>query len=180
MKNFKLIITFLFFASGAFAQQNYFIYLQTENQKPFYVKLDKQVLLSSSTGYLVIPKLTDGNYVFGLGFPRTSIPEHQVSVKIDKKDAGYIIKNIGDNGWGLANVQTSDVIMAVNNFVQPVVQEKEMLNDPYSVMLAKVVNDPSIREKEDIIADDVKVQADKAQEGKEEDKAQVVKEEDKK
>lgn len=94
------------------AQQNHFIYLQTENKQAFYVKLDKKILSSSASGYLIIPKLLDGMHMFTLGFPKNEWPEQSVTCVIDKKDAGYILKNFGDKGWGLFSWQSLNVVMA--------------------------------------------------------------------
>lgn len=103
------------------AQQNHFIYLQTENKQPFYVKLDKKILSSSASGYLIIPKLPDGKASMIIGFPKNEWPEQKVTCTIDKKDAGYVLKNFGEKGWGLFNWQTMDVVMADTKKEEPVV-----------------------------------------------------------
>ena len=96
------------------AQLNHFIYLQTEGKQPFYAKLDKKVLSSSASGYLIIPKLKDGIYNITIGFLKTENSEQTYICSIDNKDAGYLIKNFGDKGWGLFNLQTLDVVMEGN------------------------------------------------------------------
>lgn len=174
MKNFKLGILLIFFVPGAFAQQNYFIYLQSENKQPFYVKLDKQVLSSSVTGYLIIPKLADGDYNLGVVFPRSGVPEQEIVCRVDKKDAGYLIKNFGDNGLGFANIQTQEVIMGGKSLVQSAGPPKEIMDDPFSNMLAWVVNDPRIKEKDEPDVNDVAVKAPEVKE--QEVKEQEVKE----
>lgn len=123
------------------AQQNHFIYLQTENKQPFYVKLDKKILSSSTSGYLIIPKLADGTYTLTLGFPKNEWPEQKVTCAIDKKDAGYILKNFGDKGWGLFNWQSLNVVMAdkkPDEKPQEVVVKKE----PPPVVKEEPVNPP--------------------------------------
>jgi hypothetical protein len=54
-----LFFSFLIFL-GSHAQQNHFIYIQTENKQPFYVKLDKQLFSSAASGYIILPKLKEG------------------------------------------------------------------------------------------------------------------------
>lgn len=108
--SFLAVIMFMWLVSGA--QQNHFIYLQTENKQAFYVKLDKKILSSSASGYLIIPKLLDGTQTLTLGFPKNEWPEQSVTCVIDKKDAGYILKNFGDKGWGLFSWQSLNVVMA--------------------------------------------------------------------
>ena len=182
MKNFITGFFLLFFFSGTFAQQNYFIYLQSENKLPFYIKMEKEVLSSSASGYLIIPKLIDGDYHLGVVFPRSGIPEMQVNCRINKADAGYLIKNFGDNGWGLANLQGQGVIMGTQNIVAPESPSKELMDDPFTNMLFTVVHDPAIREREepDVNTVAVKTQEDKAQQevppsGRNDDKIQVDK-----
>jgi hypothetical protein len=94
------------------AQQNHFIYLQTENKQPFYVRIDKKLLSSSASGYLIIPKLQSSSHAFTLGFPKNEWPEQLFTCIIDKKDAGYILKDFGDKGWGLFSWQSLNVVMA--------------------------------------------------------------------
>ncbi len=147
---FSAIFTFTFSISCIQAQQNHFIYLETEDKQPFYVKLDNKVLSSSAAGYLIIPKLPDGIYALGIGFPL--IEGQQVfNCVINKKDIGYLIKNTGDKGWQLVDLQTQKAIVpgeiiGKTNVVVPV-QEKE--NDAFSTMLASAVHDSTILQKDD-------------------------------
>lgn len=124
------------------AQQNHFIYLQTENKQSFYIKLDKKILSSSASGYLIIPKLTDGSYTLTLGFPKNEWPEQKVTCLVDKKDAGYILKNFGEKGWGLFNWQTMNVVMADKKSEDPVIAEvkKEIQQAPQKPV---VIIDPN-------------------------------------
>ena len=136
-------------SSGILSQQNHFIYIQTENQKPFYVKQDKKIYSSSATGYLIISKLREGDYNFTIGFPRKEWPEQNIKVTVNKKDLGYSLKNFGDKGWGLFNLQTLDIVMAGSK-PDAEVAKKEISDDPFNNMLSNAVNDPSIKEKKEI------------------------------
>ncbi len=129
------------------AQLNHFIYLQTEGKQPFYVKLDKKVFSSSASGYLIIPKLKDGQYNITVGFPKSENKEQTYACSIDNKDAGYLIKNFGEKGWGLFNLQTLDVVMAGSTAVKTELVKSEK-TDEFSNMLSEVVNDPSIKQQE--------------------------------
>ena len=52
-KLFKLFV-FLFFASASLnAQKVYFIYLQTDNQQPFYARMGEKIYNSTTAGYLI-------------------------------------------------------------------------------------------------------------------------------
>jgi Domain of unknown function (DUF4476) len=128
------------------AQQNRFIYVQTENKQAFYIKIDKKVYSSALSGYVIIPQLKDGDYNLSVGFPRKEWPEQVISCKVDKKDAGYILKNFGEKGWGLFNIQTLQVLMPGAS--GSTVATTENKKDEFSNMLANAVNDSSIRKVE--------------------------------
>ncbi len=113
MRIFSLILSFsLIFCVDLTAQQNRFLYIQTENSQPFYVRVNNVVYSSSNSGYVIIPKLKDGRYDLTVGFPKNEWPLQNVSVTIDSRDAGYMLKNFGEKGWGLFNLQSLDVTMA--------------------------------------------------------------------
>jgi Domain of unknown function (DUF4476) len=128
------------------AQQNRFIYIQTENKQAFYVKVDKKVYSSAASGYVIIPQLKDGSYNLSVGFPKNEWPEQTISCKVDKKDAGYMLKNFGEKGWGLFNLQTLEVLMT--GTAAGTVSNTENKKDEFSNMLANAVNDSSIRKAE--------------------------------
>ena len=113
-KRFVLVIFIVVFASICRAQQTHFIYLQTENGQPFYVKLNNKIVSSSAAGYLILPKLTDGDYKLSVGFPKKEFPEENFQILVDKKNEGFLLKNFGEKGWGLFNMQSYTVVMGGN------------------------------------------------------------------
>lgn len=145
----KNILTSLIFFVSCFlanAQQNRFIYLQTENRQLFFVKLDNKILNSNPLGYLIIPKLDDGLYSLVIGFPESSL-EQEFNCSIKNKDVGFIIKNAGEKQWQLLNLQTLNVILPGDIINKPVINyEKE--TDPFSTMLANAVHDSTILRKD--------------------------------
>jgi len=133
------------------AQQNHFIYLQTENKQPFYVKMGKTIYNSTVSGYLIIPKLKEGNYDFSVGFVSKEYGEQKFSTTVARQDIGYIVKQFGDKGWGLFNLQTLQVTMAGARETYPdPAKNTTVKTDDFSQMLSTVVNDPAIKyEKKD-------------------------------
>lgn len=147
MQKIILIGLVLIFSKKVCAQQSRFVYIQTENKQPFYVKVNNKLYSSTSSGYTIIPKLQDGNYTFSIGFPKSEWKEQHISYSINNSDAGFLLKNFGDKGWGLFNLQTLDVLMAGN--AKPIEIEtisKENLTDNFAIMLADVVADPTIKQ----------------------------------
>ena len=141
---------FVLFSFGLVAQQNHFIYLQTENKQPFYVKLDKKLLSSSASGYLIVPKLQDGAYTLTIGFPKNIWPEQNITCSVNKKDDGYLLKNFGDKGWGLFNLQTLEVVMAAQKAAADQAVILVNKTDDFSKTLSNVINDPSIAKTEEV------------------------------
>jgi hypothetical protein len=130
------------FTNSVAAQLNHYIYLQTDNRQPFYAKLNNKLLSSTASGYLIIPKLQPGSYTLHVGFPKKEFPEQQFICQVENEDLGYVIKNFGEKGWGLFNLQTLGVLMAST---QESGTEKAVAKaDEFSAMLSEVVNDPSI------------------------------------
>lgn len=132
---------------GICAQKNRFIYIQTENKQPFYVRVDKKIISSSASGYIIISKLSDSSYSFSIGFPKNEWPEQSVAIKVKEADAGFILKNYAEKGWGLSNLQTMQVLMSEKRIENTKVIEKEQAGDAFSSILAAVVNDPAIAQR---------------------------------
>lgn len=148
-----LFALLLLFAITVQAQQNHYIYIQTDNKQPFYVKLNNKVFSSAGAGYVIVPKLIDGTYNLDLGFPKVEWPEQHFSIKIEKKDEGFMFKNFGDKGWGLFNMQSLHTIMGSSKEVSTVVGTKSVNDDAFSNTLSNVVNDPNILVKEPVQAE---------------------------
>lgn len=106
---FFFLLTGLFFCSFSNGQSKYFVYLQTEPAQPFYIKINNQNISANTSGYLILPQLKDGDYKLTVGFPQNKYPEQTFDFKIDSKDKGYLIKNFGNEGWGLFDLQTMSV-----------------------------------------------------------------------
>ena len=157
MKSFFFGVLILSATFTSKAQQTHFIYLQTDNKQSFYVKLNNKLFSSASSGYLVIPKLQNGDYNFTIGFPKNEWPQQTFFLKIDNKDLGGMLKNFGDKGWGLFNIQTLNVTMSTAagaNTTNTIVHDK---TDAFSNVLADVVNTPALKQnKVEIVAAEAK------------------------
>lgn len=147
MNRLLLCLLFSIISLSGFSQKVYFIYLQTENDQPFYVRLDKSTYSSSASGYLILPKLVDSTYNLTVGFPQNKWPEQKFAVTMNKKDHGYIVKNFGQKGWGLYDLQTLAIQMSSGAAAR--IENKGSLDkeiSPFTDVLAKAADDPSIRE----------------------------------
>lgn len=139
-----LVFFTLLFSLGVLAQNPRFIYIQTENKQPFYVKIDKKFLSSSATGYIIIPKLTEDSYGLAIGFTGNEWPELHVTVNVKDINAGFLLKNQGEKGWAMVNLQTLQSQAIQKSPL--VIREVKTNADEFARVLAAVVNDPSIAE----------------------------------
>jgi hypothetical protein len=148
-KLFKLFV-FLFFASTSLnAQKVYFIYLQTDNQQPFYARIGDKIYNSTTAGYLILSNLRDSVYSVNIGIQGSEVADQPYSVTVNKKDQGFLIKNFGDKGWGLFNLTSMATIMPQSkpaNSAQTVKTEKREDN-AFTNLLAKAADDSTIKEK---------------------------------
>ena len=144
-KGFLLLILVFYGSLSVSAQEKHFIYLQTESNQAFYVKLNNNILSSSSAGYIILPKLQNGIQTFFIGFPKSDRPEQKFVVKVEDANKGYLIKNFDENGYALFDLQS---LALVKNDGSDVVMTKKPEaakdNNAFSQLLANVVHDSTI------------------------------------
>lgn len=146
MKKFLIVGNFLLFSLFLHAQNEYFLFIQSENNQPYYVQTKGRTLSSSAIGHLIISGLKDSIYVLHIGFPKNQFPEQIFQVRINKRDAGYQLKNMGLEGWALFNMQTLQLIkaQAVELKKQTVFYGDIKKTDNFSTLMAGVVNDSAV------------------------------------
>src|ERR1039458_5556584 len=113
LKRTFAVMLFSVFGFLAKAQQIHFVYIQTENAQPFYVKLDQKIISSSAAGYVILSKLTDGVYEFNIGYPKNEFPEKKFKIIMANRNEGFLLKNFGEKGWGLFNLESFEVAMGM-------------------------------------------------------------------
>jgi hypothetical protein len=150
MKKFFKLFVFLFFASASLhAQKVYFIYLQTDNQQPFYARMGDKIYNSTTAGYLILSNLHDSTYSLNIGIQGSEVADQPYSISVNKKDEGFLVKNFGDKGWGLFNLISMATIMPQSksaNSAQNIKTEKREDN-AFTNLLAKAADDSTIKEK---------------------------------
>jgi len=147
MKRLILILCLMLGVILSNAQKIYFVYLQTETGEPFFVRINDKLYSSSASGYLILPRLLDSTYAFKLGFPGKNF-DLDFSTAINKKDHGYLIKNFGDKGWGLFDLQTLSIQMSTSN-VKSAAEINNNSNtaiNGFTDLLSKAADDPSLKQ----------------------------------
>ncbi len=154
-RNKKLVFLLLIVAYSftANAQQNHFVYLQTDNGKPFYVKMDNKILSSSSEGYIIIPDIASGVYQLKVGFPKKEYPEEIFSLSVGDENEGYLIKHFDDKGLQLFNLETLALISGGRDTSVLTVASAANDNNPFTEMLANVVKDSTILQNHAVVVE---------------------------
>ncbi len=145
-KTFSIIVFFMLTALALKSQQTHFIYIQSEDKQPFYIRFKEKIISSSESGYLIAPKLEQGQLNFTLGFPKNAWPSSSYSLEIESKDLGFQLKKIDTLTWALYNIQTSDLLspVEVNKVSTQII---ETSTDEFTNILAEVSNTPSVKQK---------------------------------
>lgn len=149
MNRFILCAAWVFSSLVINAQKVYFIYIQSESGQPFYVKMEDKLRSSTASGYLILSKLRDSTYRFSVGFPGNQWPERKYAVTMDKKDQGFLLKNTGEKGWALFNLQSLALLMPVDETPKPDGTSGKGNADAgdFANILSKAADDPSLKEK---------------------------------
>jgi len=146
----KKTFTALLFLTGfkCFAQPDYFVLIQADNNQPFYVLLSNNTFSSDELGHLIIPKLKDSVYTFTIGFPKEAFPAEKFAIAINKKDQSFQLKNLAEKGWGLFNTSTMELKMPEKPDAgipsKPDHSGFAKKEDAFSRLMAGVVNDTSV------------------------------------
>jgi hypothetical protein len=141
MKNLFLFLAFVAIAVCASAQKVYFIYLQSDDSSPFYVKMSDKIYSSSASGYLILSNLVDSTYNFSIGFP-SSQSESKFTVGLETRDRGFLIKNF-DSGLGLFDLQRLTIVREQKDD-SPKNISYIRRNDDFSSLLSKAAKDTSL------------------------------------
>ena len=123
------------------AQKVHFVYFETDNAQPFYLKWDDKVYSSNAAGSFLLPNLPDSSYTLSIGFPSTST-ESKFRLAVNGRDYGYAIKTF-EFGIGLFDMQSLAVTKPqVDNWKSTV--SYEYRSSDFTSLLAKASNDTSL------------------------------------
>jgi hypothetical protein len=106
MTSRKFILIFFIFLGGYLSSKaqgsTHFLYIQSDRDQPFYVRVAGQLLSSSTAGYLIVPGISSGELSLVIGFPKNEYPEQQFSVTLSsERDRGFLLKQTADNHFTL-------------------------------------------------------------------------------
>ncbi|MBS1571359.1 MAG: DUF4476 domain-containing protein [Bacteroidetes bacterium] len=143
----KIIVTVFFsfiLKMGVQAQQLRFIYLQSDDKSPFFVKVDGKYLSSSENGYIIIPRLHESTYNLVIGTAGDKLASQEVSISTKDANTGYLIQKNGTKNFELVSLNTLQPVKAVVQTDSPKPVKIIKNEDEFAKVLAQVVGDSSI------------------------------------
>ncbi len=143
----------------AYAQKVYFIYLQSENDAPFFVKMGDKVYSSTASGYLILSSLVDSTYSFTLGFSGNQALESTFSINMRGNDKGFLLKK-SDAALILVNLQNQQTFKPTSSTDSTTT----MINtkaDHFTRLLSQAADDPSLLAMPAVLKETVAVKPEK-------------------
>lgn len=154
-----IVALLLFFHIGflrVMAQQEHYIYLQSAQYVPFYVRYEGRIISASTGGYVILSRLKAGEVNFYLGFPNKKEPELHFVCTIDRRDLGFEISHTPEKGWVLQEITSGTVVTPIPEQTKSNVAEElkpsvvEVIqpatDDAFATLLAKVTQDSTIKQ----------------------------------
>src|SRR5688572_19671555 len=114
-RRFAIVIICILGCIATKAQQNWYLFIQSESRQAFYVRIGETIYSSSPVGHLVIYGLHDSTYRLAIGFPQSRFREQQFSVAVAKKDHGFELKKNEASSWVLYNWLSGETIRSPRN-----------------------------------------------------------------
>lgn len=139
MKKILLLVVVCCALMGAQAQRVYFMYLQTDNKSPFYLKTGDKVYSSTASGYLIVPRLVDSTYNVVIG--KSGATEARFTIPINGKDKGFLLRESSQK-LSLFDLQTMAIIEASTSGSAPVSYTER--TDRFTTLLSQAADDPSL------------------------------------
>ncbi len=152
-----LLLLFVFFVSTfIYAQQVSFVYLQTENQQPFYVRMGEKIISSTSSGYVLLSNLIDSTYTIKIGLQGNKPNEKEYELTIHNKDFGLLLKIDENKTWVLFNLQTNELIEPVLAKETFIIKSEKRTVSAFTEMLALAADDSTLKETQVIVRQEIK------------------------
>lgn len=134
----KALLVLLLCSFQVKAQQNHFIYIESPNILPFYIRINQQVYSSTADGYLILAPLPSGNYPCVIGFPKNQWPTQSITVSLANQDLGFLLQQDSKQRWGLINLIDTTRIAATAKSVPGL--SSNVTLDEFSTVLAAASN----------------------------------------
>ncbi len=109
VRRLSILTGFLLIAFFSDAQNN-FLYIQSDNNQPYYIQVKDKIHSSNGKGYLLVPSLADGDYGIILGFPAGAYSEYLFKFSVSGKPKGFSLRINQEGEWMLMDMVSMALI----------------------------------------------------------------------
>lgn len=135
-------VSFLFLLVSAGAQNHHFVYFESQNNKPFFIKYDNKIFTSTKKNYINISKLNSGDILIKVDIDNEK--DLSFTVPLNENDGGYILKQNADNDWVLFNILDFTTLVQ-DKFIEKVVTTNQpIIIQPTTTIEATKTIEPTI------------------------------------
>jgi hypothetical protein len=144
MRRILTLVCLLVIGGKVWSQQE-FVFIQSEANHPFYVRIGNSTYSSSAFGHIILAPLKDSSYHLFIGFARSEFPEQEFDIRLNRRDRGFELRHNGSEAWTLFELQTMQSIQSVVREKQDTsVLNEPKRSDPFANLMAGLVNDSTV------------------------------------
>lgn len=140
IKQTTFVIACLFVFTEIKAQQDLFLFIESEGGTPFYANINNRHYGASAIGHLTLPNLRDTIYTVFIGVPASSGDLQTFRINMNRLDRGFLLKR-SEGHWVLYDWKTPETIRAEVRHNDEARIER---TDSFARLMASVVNDSDV------------------------------------
>ncbi len=130
---------------GLKAQNTGFVYIESEDAQPFYIRSRDSLYLSAPEGYIILAPLKNLKGELILGFPGKAAAAFVFTISSPEVDKGWLLRDMKKEGWRLYDIRKDELvpIRRLGSGSNPF-QGMHKRNDAFAYRLSQVVNDSAV------------------------------------
>jgi hypothetical protein len=140
-----LLVYSLLVAGQGHAQNSGFIYIESQNGLPFYIRSRDSLYHSAPEGYLLLAPLNKLKGDLILGFPGQAAAAFVFSIPSPQIDKGWILRDMKQEGWRLYDSRLDELVPTrrLGSGASPYLGMLKR-TDEFAVRLSQVVSDSAV------------------------------------
>jgi hypothetical protein len=145
MRTFLFLLYCLCCAGGVHAQTTGFVYIESENGRPFYIRTRDSLYHSAPEGFMLLSSLYNIKGDLILGFPGQTAAAFVFTMPSITIDKGWVLKDMKQEGWRLYDYKLDELVPTrrLGSKSDPY-QGMLKRTDAFAVRLSEVVSDTAV------------------------------------
>jgi hypothetical protein len=145
MRLFSFFLAFCLLVNTLMAQDSGYLYIESENSQPFYIRTQDSLYMSAPEGYLILAPLKQIKGDLILGFPGQAAAAFVFSIGSSSWEKGFVLRDMKQEGWRLYDYKEEEMvnIRRLGKTEDRYVGMRKR-TDPFAMRLAQLVNDTAV------------------------------------